>query len=298
MACAPTTVRETLVLAGRRLSTAGVDSPALSSRLLLAEALGLDDMGLVRDAHRVLTDGELQSFEALLDRRASGEPVAYILGRREFYGLDFAVTPATLVPRPESEHLVEEALAAFPDAEAPLWFADLGTGSGCLAISFAMHRPGARGILVDRSAAALRVARENARRHGVADRLFFVRCDFGALCVRDRSLDLVLANPPYVSAQEHDELSLEVRGFEPRTALVPEEGGGDSGLESLVSLLPESLRTLKNDGLLIDEIGWEQGSRSLALARATRDGAGRRFSECRIARDLAGHDRVLVAAAE
>lgn len=293
----PTTVRDALAAAGRRLAVAGVDSPGLSARLLLGEVLGLDDLGLVLAAHRELSDPEVAAFHALLDRRAAGEPAAYILGRREFYGLDFAVTPATLVPRPESEHLIEEALTHFSDTETELRFADLGTGSGCLAVSFAVHRPGAVGVAVDRSAVALETARQNARAHGVSGRVLFAQCDFGALCVQDASVDLVLANPPYVSASEHETLSREVRDYEPRTALVPSEGGGGSGLEALVSLLPESRRVLKIGGLLACEIGWEQGQRGLELVRATRLQGGRRFESSRIIQDLAGRDRVLVAVA-
>ncbi len=294
---APTTVREALASANRRLAAAGVDSPALSARLLLGEVLGLDDLGLVLAAHRELTSTETADFELLLERRAAGEPAAYILGRREFYGLDFAVSPATLVPRPDSEHLIEEALSYYMDAAATIRFADLGTGTGCLAVSFAVHRPGAIGVAVDRSAAALETARQNARTHGVAGRVLFVRCDFGALCVQDDCLDVVLANPPYVSVVEHEALSQEVRDYEPRAALVPSEGGGCSGVESLASLLPESRRVLKMGGLLVCEIGWKQGERSLELVRETRLLDGRRFVQCRIIQDLAGHDRVLFAVA-
>ncbi|MFW5735381.1 MAG: peptide chain release factor N(5)-glutamine methyltransferase [Oceanidesulfovibrio sp.] len=293
----PTTVRQALARAARRLSVAGVDSPALSARLLLGHVLGLDDIGLVRDAYKHLDASHLAAYEALVDRRAAGEPAAYILGRREFFGLDFAVTPATLVPRPESEHLVEQALGHCGDSSALLQFADLGTGSGCLAVCFALHRPRSMGVAVDRSLAALAVARKNARAHGVEGRLLFARCDFGALCVQNESLDLVLANPPYVSAAEYKALSREVSGYEPRTALVPSEGEGGSGLEAIASLLPESRRVLKGGGALVSEIGWEQGSRCLELARATRLPDGRRFEQCRIIQDLAGRDRVLFAVA-
>ena len=204
----------------------GVDSPRLSAELLLRHVLGISRVELATRPESAVPAAALTRLEGLLRRRVQGEPVAYLIGQREFFGRDFIVTPATLIPRPETEILVETALEALPAAGVA--FADLGTGSGCIAVTLCAERPGWRGIALDRSGRALSVAGRNARRHDTAGRLAFVRGDFLAPCLAPESLDLVVSNPPYVSLTEYAALSPEVRDFEPVTALVPsfaDDGG-------------------------------------------------------------------------
>ena len=287
-ACAPT-VREILQKSADFLADRGVDSPALSAQLMLGKALGLTRLDLLLQSDRPLAEAELAAARELVRRRGRGEPTAYILGEKEFYGLGFSVTPATLIPRPETEHIVEEAEAAFP-RDGELAFADLGTGSGCLAVTLAVRFPKARGLAVDLSAEALAVAKGNAAQHGVGERLSFVQGDFADLAglgVGQGSLDLIAANPPYVSEAEYAAASPEVRDFEPRGALTP----GPSGLEAIRALAPAARAALKPGGWLLLEMGWTQA----AAVRDILAQAG--FGEVLIRKDLARRDRVAAARA-
>jgi release factor glutamine methyltransferase len=275
-------VREILAKSESYLTEKGVDAPRLSAQLLLAEALGLDRLGLVLGMDRPLTPGELDAFRPLVARRGRGEPVAYILGEREFYGLDFAVTPATLIPRPETEGIIDRALAFFPGGTLGS-FADLGTGSGCLAVTLAVKFPAAMGLALDASPAALAVARQNAVRHGAEDRLTFVEADFSLLPARPGGYELIVSNPPYVSAEEYRECSREVRDFEPASALVP----GDSGLEAVPTVAAAAFAALAPGGWLLVEIGWKQGGDAAAILSECG------FADVTVRRDLAGCDRIV-----
>ncbi|MDY7000228.1 MAG: peptide chain release factor N(5)-glutamine methyltransferase, partial [Thermodesulfobacteriota bacterium] len=206
----------------------------------------------------------------------------------EFYGRAFKVAPEVLIPRPETEHLIEEAESLFP-GDAHLRFADFGTGSGCLAITLAKLFPNALGIALDISPAALDVAKANAARYDFAGRVRFVLGDFAHPPIADRSLDLVLANPPYVGEEEYEHLSPEVARFEPRAALVP----GKTGLEAVSALCPAAAKVLKPGGVLILEIGSSQAARVKDLLFS---GPGR-FYGAKVKKDLAGLDRVVVAQA-
>lgn len=282
------TLREALRAAQERLTRAGVDSPALSARLLAGRVLGLDAVRVLTEGCRVLSEAERAAFEALAARREQGEPVAYILGEREFYGLSFRVGPGALIPRPETELLVDTARESFPE-DAALRFLDLGTGSGALAVALAHVFPAARGLALDRSPAALEIARDNAVRLGVAGRLEVVRADFTApLPARD--VDLIVANPPYVSWREYAELDREVAGFEPREALLSGDARGD-GLEHVRGLAPRAAAALRPGGLLLVEIGWLQGAAGVEVLRDPALG----LKDVRVLRDLAGLDRVLAA---
>ena len=278
----PPTIREILQKTEGYFQEKGVDAPRLSAQLLLAHALGLDRLGLVLAMDRPLDAAELDAFRPLVARRGRGEPVAYLLGEREFYGLPFAVTPATLIPRPETELVIDRSLELFPGDGADR-FADLGTGSGCLAVTLAVKWPQARGVALDKSAAALDVARQNAVRHGVDGRLDFAEADFAALPEHAGGYGLIVSNPPYVSAAEYRACSSEVRDYEPHSALVP----GESGLEALPVVAGTAFARLAPDGWLLVEIGWEQGPDAAAILRT----AG--FADVAVRRDLAGHDRVV-----
>jgi len=275
-------VREILAKSERYLAERDVDGPRLSAQVLLAKALDLDRLGLIMAMDRPLIPGELDAVRPLIARRGRGEPTAYILGEREFYGLDFMVAPATLIPRPETELLIDRSRKLFPDG-ALTAFADLGTGSGCLAVTLATLFPGAQGLALDVSGAALVIARQNAARHAVADRLIFLEADFAALPQRQDGYQLIVSNPPYVSAAEYQECSREVRDFEPLSALTP----GETGLEAVPAVARTAFDALASGGWLLVEIGWKQGPDAARLLTE----AG--FAAVAVRRDLAGLDRVV-----
>lgn len=245
-----------------RLKAAGVDSPRLSAELLAAHASGLDRLRLRTWPDTPLLPEWLDILENLLARREQGEPMAYLIGTREFFGRDFLVTPHTLIPRPETELLVEAALKLF--GSAPIQFADFGTGSGCIAVTLCAERPHWSGLAVDASAGALATAAENAH-HYHTHGLCFARADFTRPLLADGSLDLLVSNPPYVSEAEYADLSPEVARFEPKNALVPGIGvspvhtDGSTGLEHAALVITAAGRALHPGGVLLMEHGWTQG---------------------------------------
>ncbi|GFM37858.1 peptide chain release factor N(5)-glutamine methyltransferase [Desulfovibrio psychrotolerans] len=283
---APCTIRTVIAAFSDYLSGKAVDSPRLSAGLICMHVLGKDRLHLLTNPHQPVTDSQWAAMLSLVLRRGQGEPAAYLIGSREFFGREFTVSPATLIPRPETEHIVEEVVRQFARS-GPFTFADLGTGSGCIAVSIAAELPHARGIAVDRSADALSVAARNARRHGVADRILFVQGDFTSCLFRPGSLDCVATNPPYVSAAEHAQLSSEVRDFEPASALVP----GAAGTEHADILIPSAACWLRPGGLFVMEMGCSQGPYALAALNEPP----RTWQDARIVRDLAGLDRLAVA---
>ncbi|MGA3184321.1 MAG: peptide chain release factor N(5)-glutamine methyltransferase [Candidatus Dormibacteria bacterium] len=225
------TVLDVVRLSTTYLSEHGSDSARLDSELLMAHALEIERLGVYLQYDRPLADDELDTVRTLLRRRGRGEPIAHLTGRREFYGRSFRVSPAVLIPRPETETLVERALKVAREQGGELRIADLGTGSGCLACTLAAELPGATVIASDLSAAALTVAAENAEALGVAGRVLFVEGGWTEGLVAD--LDLVVSNPPYVTSAEIEELPRDVT-FEPRLAL----DGGPDGLDAYRDLLP------------------------------------------------------------
>ena len=225
------TVLDVVRLSTTYLAEHGSDSARLDSELLVAHALGIERLGVYLQYDRPLADHDLVTIRTMLRRRGRGEPIAHLTGRREFYGRGFRVTPAVLIPRPETETLVERALKVAREQGGELRIADLGTGSGCLACTLAAELPGATVIASDLSAAALAVAAENAEALGVAGRVLFVEGGWAEGLVA--GLDLVVSNPPYVTSAEMEELPREV-AFEPRLAL---DGGAD-GLDAYRGLLP------------------------------------------------------------
>jgi release factor glutamine methyltransferase len=258
------TIAEALREASARLRVAGVAEPRREAGTLLAHALGRDRAFLITHADEGLTEAQASDFRACVERRAAGEPFQYIAGRQEFYGLEFEVGPDVLIPRPETELLVEVALKLLKDLDAPL-VCDVGTGSGCIAVTLLHERKDAHGFALDLSRAALAVAARNAARHGVAERLQLLASDcFDAL--RDDEhlelrFDLVASNPPYIAESDLEGLQKEVREHEPRVALTP---GGD-GLAVIRRLLTEAPRFLKSGGHLLIEIGFEQHEQVAAL---------------------------------
>jgi len=258
------TIAEALREAAARLREAGLAEPRREAGTLLSYSLGRDGAFLVTHSDEELTAEQLADFRACVGRRAAGEPFQYIAGRQEFYGLEFEVNGDVLIPRPETELLVEEALELLKGTDAPL-LCDVGTGSGCIAVALLHEREDASGVALDVSTAALAVAARNAARHGVGERLRLLVSDcFDALRSDGREelrFDLIASNPPYVAESDIGGLQKEVREHEPRVALTP---GGD-GLSVIRRLVAEAPRFLKPGGHLLLEIGFNQHERVAAL---------------------------------
>jgi release factor glutamine methyltransferase len=276
----PWTVRRVLGWTAQHFEKLGLDSPRLTAELLLAHVLGTSRVRLYTDLDRPLEPAELAAYRALIARRAAGEPTQYLTGRREFYGRPFAVDPRVLIPRPETELLVEAVMQAVPKDHA-LRILDLCTGTGCVGITLALERPAARVVATEISPGAAEVARANATALGAADR-FEVRVgDLFAPVEGEAPFDVVVANPPYVPTAEMATLSAEVRK-EPAGAL----DGGDDGLDLIRRIVAGAPRCLVPGGLLALEIGDRQGPAVHSLL----EGAG--YGSVRIERDLARHDRL------
>jgi len=271
------TVREALHSARQRLQALGGTHPGLEAELLLAYVLGCPRAYLYAHPELELTPVQLSKFQALLARRLRHEPLQYIIGVQEFYGRPFRVTPAVLIPRPETEHVVELALARLDRASRVL---DIGCGSGAIAITVQLE---ARCKVwgTDISRAALEVARENARALGA--QVTFVACDLGG-CFCTASFDLVASNPPYVGLEQREQLAPEVKEFEPPEALF----AGPSGLEFYPRLVDEARRLLRPGGWFLVELGAGQ-------ATAVQQMLGPGWVETSISADLAGIPRVLIA---
>jgi release factor glutamine methyltransferase len=272
------TLRERLLAARARLIAAGVDNneAVLDTNLLARHVLGWSRAEMLQRQEDPTPDGFEEAFAALIERRARREPAAYIRGLQEFWSRDFEVTADVLIPRPESELVVEELLALLPiDAPAlPRRVADIGTGSGCIAVTVAAERPHLHVVATDISRPALAVARTNADRAGVSPRIEFLECVY--LSGTTGMFDFILSNPPYVTAAEYEELQPEVREYEPAIALQ----AGEDGLRDIRQIVDVSAERLKPGGTLFIEIGHQQADAlaelvkafpSLTLARISHD---------------------------
>jgi release factor glutamine methyltransferase len=250
-----TSIADALREATLLLREAEVPEARRDAGSLLAFVIGRDRTFLISHAEDPVDDQDLVRFREAVARRTTGEPLQYIAGVQDFFGREFRVTPDVLIPRPETELLVEAALEVIAGDEAPV-ICDVGTGSGCIAVTLLCERTDARAVAVDVSEAALEVAAENAARHGVSEKIVFEVSDcFGALGPRE--FDLVVSNPPYVSADALAGLQREVRDHEPSIALSP----GADGLSVIRRLLHDAPGFLKESGHLIMEIGFDQGER-------------------------------------
>lgn len=276
-----TSVARARLILGAAFRAAGLDSPELDARVLIGHALGLDHAALAAAAARQLPERYAAHIGRLAARRLTGEPIARILGQREFWSLTVTVTPAVLVPRPETETVVALALALL-DRTRPLRVADLGTGSGALLLALLSEMPRAVGIGTDTSLAALAVARRNAASLGFQARTAFVACDFGSALA---ACDLVVSNPPYVASADIAALAPEVRDHDPRTAL---DGGAD-GLAAYRTIAADAARLLAPDGHLVMEIGAGQAGDVAALL------AAQDLVVAAVQADLAGVPRALHA---
>ncbi len=259
------TIAETLRRAAEKLRAASVPDPQLAAQSLLAAALGCDRTYLIINLQQRLSDPILAKYEGLIARRAAGEPLQYIVGHQEFFGLDFEVTPEVLIPRPETELIVEEVLHLVqPAAGNHKWrplIVDIGTGSGCLAITLARELNNAVVIASDISLAALAVARRNAARHNLANRIRFVAADLLEAFRNEPFADFIISNPPYVAARDLASLQREVRDWEPRIALTD----AADGLSFYRRLFKEAPARLRAGGFLICEMGYAQAEEITAL---------------------------------
>lgn len=278
---AAATIGGLLRSAARDLAAAGVPLPALEARLLVGHALGLSREVLFAHPQRPVEAADAAAVAAIVARRRRGEPLAYIVGEREFWSLPFAVGPDVLIPRPDSEAVVETALSLLGDRTRPLRILDLGTGSGCLLLALLHECRRAAGVGVDRSEAALACAQANAARLGLDDRCGFACADWGSGLTGP--FDLVVSNPPYIDADGFAGLDATVRCFEPRAALV----GGPDGLGAYRALAPHLPRLLGPGGRAVLEIGLGQRQ---AVTRLVAAGG---LEPVGVGHDLAGHERCL-----
>lgn len=279
----PWSIKRVLAWATDDFKRRGNKSARLDAELLLSEALGFDRIKLIVEAERPLADDELGRYRDLIKRRRASEPIAYILGRREFFALPMLVDRRVLIPRPDTEILVETALRGTRELHLYGRMLDLCTGSGCVAIAFAKDRPTWRVTAVDLSADAAAVARENVRRAGVVHNVSVLEGDLFAALPERAVFELITANPPYIPSAEIAELAADVRDFEPRLAL---DGGAD-GLHVTRRLVGEAMRYLSPGGLLALEGGFDQAPAVEELLAANG------FSEIARSKDLAGVERVV-----
>ncbi len=308
MSTEPWTVGRLLQWTADYLKGHGSESPRLDAEVLLAQALGCQRIQLYTTFDEVPDEAKRTAFRELVRRRADSAPVAYLVGRREFYSLSFRVTPDVLIPRPETELLVVAVLdlakgsggrgqgseSADPPSQVPssgseiahLSVADVGTGSGIIAVCLAKHLPHCRVTAIDISPGALAVARENARDHRVADRIDFLESDLLAAVPAQRQFDFIVSNPPYVTTAEMDTLAPDVRKYEPRQALL----AGPRGTEVIEPLIPQAADRLRPGGHLLMEINPAIHDAVLALLKA--DG---RFELGPTIKDLARLPRVVQA---
>lgn len=268
----------------------GSESARLDAELLLSEARGCERIELYTAFNEEPNEQVRTAFRELVRRRGEGTPVAYLLGRKEFYSMSFRVNEHTLIPRPETEHLIIEVLDEVKRQnrvdDSSLAIADVGTGSGIIAVCLAKHLPKANVTAVDASAAAIEVAKSNAKKHEVADRVAFQEGDLLASLPAEPSFDFICSNPPYVSQQEYDQLDAEVKDFEPKLALL----AGLTGTEIIDRLIPESASRLKPSGHLLIEL-----SPMIADQVVDTLQANSAFEATRAIKDLAGHKRIIAS---
>lgn len=259
------TVADARAWAVEELKRAGSGSPSMSADLLLASVLGCDRVRIISHPEQILPGETWTLFTELVFRHAKGEPLQYLTGEREFFGLSFQVKPGVLIPRPETEILVEKAINLIlrHPSQRPL-FLDVGTGSGCIAVSVAHEAPRSAGCAVDFSPAALTIARANVIRHRVGDRILLVQANLFDCFPPVPRFDFIFCNPPYIPLEDCDTLAPEVRDYEPHLALF----GGESGMEFYRKLAPESSRRLLAGGYLLLEAGAGQADAIKALVEA------------------------------
>lgn len=285
----PWTVLRLLEWTSQFFRQRGSDSPRLDAEVLLAHVRCCDRIQLYTAFGDVPDEGQRAAFRELVRRRGEGTPVAYLVGYREFYSLRFRVDEHVLIPRPETEHLVIEALDAakkLPISGRPIRVADVGTGSGAIAVAISIHLPNGEVIATDISPEALAVAKGNVEEHGVSDSVRLLESNLLDAVEPGYRFDILCSNPPYVSESEYAALDPGVRDYEPRGALV----AGPTGTEVIEQLLALAPERLESRGYLIVELSPMIAERSLQLAKSNPE-----LTESRLVKDLDGHHRILVA---
>ena len=277
-------LKQALSSAVDRLEAAEVGSPRMNAELLLMFVLGVNRAYLYAHPERELTLEEEARYDEVLAQRATGMPSQYITGHQEFWGLDFVVSPAVLIPRPETEHLVETVLELARGTTRPK-LVDVGTGSGCIALALAQELQGAEVYAVDASSEALEIARANAARLQLATRVQFAQSDVLEVLADMRDFDFVVSNPPYVGWAEANKVQQSVREFEPRMAVF----AGEQGLDVIAPLVEQGHRALKARGWLVIEIGYSMRDTVLNLLSPTM------WHDVRVVPDLQGIPRVVAA---
>jgi len=279
------TIGRLLSWTGDYLKRRGAESPRLDAEVMLAHVLDYERVQLYTHYEEPVGESARGRYRDLIRRRAEGAPVAYLVGRKEFYSLRFEVTPAVLIPRPETEYLVLGFLEAVKEVASPVAI-DVGTGSGCVAVACAKQREEARFTAIDVSAEALAVARRNAERHGLTDRIEFVQGDLLAPAAGRPAVDVIVSNPPYIPSDVVDALDPGVRDHEPRLAL----DGGPDGLNLVRRLIEQAIPILKPGGRLMLEIGAGQDEAVTAIVAEHPA-----LAPLPTVRDLQGHPRVIHA---
>jgi release factor glutamine methyltransferase len=283
------TIIETIASATTTLSKAGIANARLDAEVFLSHIIRKDRVWLITHRDDVLDDKNQRDFDEAIRRRSKREPLQYIIGNQEFWGLEFKVTPDVLIPRPETELIIEAALTIVPDRNKAVRIIDLCTGSGCIAVSLAKELANAHIIATDASEKALAVARENTRDHGVADRIRYLEGDLfeplKELDIRGQ-IDIIVSNPPYVRESDLPALQSEVKDHEPLMALV----AGPEGTEIAQRIIRHATEYLKKNGALIMEMGLGQSGELTRMTEAT--GA---YGKPGVLKDLAGIERVIVA---
>jgi release factor glutamine methyltransferase len=281
------TIQRLLTWVTEYLTQKGVDAPRLSAELLLSHVLGLKRIELYTQYNKVVVQEQLDQLRDLVKRAGEHEPVAYLVGRTEFYSLEFEVTPDCLIPRPETELLVQRSIEFLRKRTGPHQICDLCTGCGVIAAAIARNVADAKVIATDISAPALAIAAKNIEKHKLGDRIELRHGDlFEPLVPQLDMFDLIACNPPYVSVPEYEALDRNVREYEPRIAL----HGGPDGLDLYRRIVEKVREFLKPDGVLLLEIGYQQGPAVRELLEQTGV-----FAPIRIDKDLQGHDRVVTA---
>jgi release factor glutamine methyltransferase len=282
------TVGATLREAVQKLERANVPSAPLAAELLLMHALNRDRTFLYAHPESPVDPTQLEKFNSLINKRAAGTPTQYLTGRQEFWGMDFEVTPDVLIPRPETEHLIEVALSRIGESRRNnlLRIADVGTGSGCIAVALAKEFPNANIFATDISSAALKIAERNATRHNFTNRITFIECNLLESIPQQPQLNLIVSNPPYVARKDAASLPIDVREHEPEIALF----AGEDGMDIYPRLVAQAKTHLAEGGLLVLELG-------LGLFEPVSDLLEARTGWTRVSatEDLAGIVRVISA---
>jgi len=268
-----------------RLRRSKVHAPRLTTELIIAHALNISRLDVLTSPYRALTPFEYIQIEALLQRRIRGEPLAYIISRRDFYGCELLVSPDVLIPRPESEKIIEQALCRF-SSEDEFLYLDICTGCGNLAVALAMEFPNAKGLASDLSSKALKIAYKNLFLYNLNTRVQLLQGHLG-LCFKAESIDLIVANPPYLSKDEIQSIPFEVKGYEPMMAL----DGGVLGYEKPLELLEQCHRLLKPGGMVIMEVGGLHLNRFKEIVHLQQE----LWQKTIFYRDNQGYDRILLA---